>query len=429
MHERNPNTPDAGQPRVAVIGAGVVGAATALALVRRGCRVTLVEPGDPGGPQAASHGNGAWISPASIVPMSMPGLWRKVPGFLMDPLGPLTIRWGSLPGLAPWLLRFIRAGSTMAKVEATARALRMLLRDAPERHLALSAETGQSGIIRRDGLLYAYPDRAAFAADALAWRLRRDNGVAWEELDAPALRALEPALAQRYAFGALVPAGAHCVDPGAYVAGLVAAAVRRGATLARTEATGFRFDGRRLTGVGTEAGDIDCDGAVVAAGIRSAAFAALLGDRVPLASERGYHVEIAEPAVSLRVPVMPSDGRMANVSLAGRLRAAGQVELATADAPPDWRRAFVLLKHLQSAYPALSGDIPMERVSTWMGHRPSTPDGLPVIGPSSRTAAIVYAFGHGHVGLAAAPATAELAADLAVGREVDAAAFSAARFR
>jgi D-amino-acid dehydrogenase len=422
-------TPDAGTRHVAVIGAGIVGAATALALLAHACRVTLIEPEEPGGPQAASHGNGAWISPASVVPMSMPGLWRKVPRLLMDPLGPLTIRWGSLPGLAPWLLQFIRAGSSVAKVEVTARALRMLLRDAPERHLALAAETGQAGLIRRDGLLYAYPDRAAFLAEALAWRLRRDNGVIWRELDSAALRAIEPALAGHYGFGVFVSGGAHCVDPGGYVAGLVAAAVRRGAALARTRANGFRFNGEVLTGVRTDAGDITCDSAVVAAGIRSAAFAAALGDRVPLASERGYHVEIAEPAVVLRLPVMPGDGKMANTSLAGRLRAAGQVELAAVDAPPDWRRAFVLLKHLQAAYPALAGDIPMARLSTWMGHRPSTPDGLPVIGRASQSADVVYAFGHGHVGLAAAPVTAELAAGLVVGREVDAAPFSGARFR
>jgi D-amino-acid dehydrogenase len=414
---------------VAVIGAGIVGATLALALLARGCRVTLIEPEEPGGPQAASHGNGAWISPASVVPMSMPGLWRKVPGFLLDPLGPLTIRWGSLPGLAPWLLRFIRAGSTIGKVEATARALRTLLRDAPERHLALAAETGQVGIIRRDGLLYVYPDRTSFTAETLAWRLRGDCGVVWEELDGSALRALEPALADRYRFGVVVPAGAHCVDPGGYVAGLVAAAVQRGAVLARTRAKGFRFDCAELTGVNTEAGDIACDGVVVAAGIHSAAFAATLGDRVPLASERGYHVEISDPAPTLRIPVMPSDGKMANTSLRGRLRAAGQVELAAVDSAPDWRRAFVLLKHLQGAYPALADEIPMERVSTWMGHRPSTPDGLPVVGRSSQSADVIYAFGHGHVGLAAAPATAEMAADLVVGREVDAAAFSAARFR
>jgi D-amino-acid dehydrogenase len=206
---------------VVVVGAGIVGASCALALRRDGHRVTLVEPAAPGGPQAASFGNGAWISPASIVPMSMPGLWRKVPGFLRDPAGPFVIRPAAVPRLLPWLVRFLLAGATTRRVERTARALRPLLEDAPERHAALAAEAGVSDTVRRTGLLYVYPSRAAFESEALAWRLRRDGGVSWTELDAPALRAREPDLSPRYTFGIDVAAGAHCSDPGAYVVALV----------------------------------------------------------------------------------------------------------------------------------------------------------------------------------------------------------------
>src|SRR5215475_5034747 len=179
---------------IVVIGAGIVGATTALELLRDGHRVTIVEPAEPGGPQAASYGNGAWLSPASVVPMSMPGMWKKVPGYLADPLGPLTIRISALPRLMPWLVRFLAAGATVPRVEATARALAPLLRDGPTRHARLAAEAGVAELIRQDGLLYAYPDRRAFEAEALAWRLRRDNGVQWTELSAEQLRSREPAL-------------------------------------------------------------------------------------------------------------------------------------------------------------------------------------------------------------------------------------------
>src|SRR2546421_478410 len=155
--------------RIAVIGAGIVGAATAWELVKDGHDVTLIEPGEPGGRQAASYGNGAWISPASIIPMSMPGLWRKVPGFLLDANGPLVLRWTALPTMAPWLLRFLAAGWTVEKVEHTARLLASILRDSPQRHVVLSNEIGKPDYIRRTGLFYAYPDRKAFCDDALAW--------------------------------------------------------------------------------------------------------------------------------------------------------------------------------------------------------------------------------------------------------------------
>jgi D-amino-acid dehydrogenase len=132
---------------VVVIGAGIAGAATAVELLRDGHRVTILEPGEPGGEQAASYGNGAWLSTASVVPVSMPGLWRRVPDYLRDPLGPLAISWSYLPRLLPWLTRFLRAGATIAKVEATARALRPLIADAPERHARLADEAGVPGLI------------------------------------------------------------------------------------------------------------------------------------------------------------------------------------------------------------------------------------------------------------------------------------------
>ena len=432
--------PARGGRDVAVIGAGIVGAMTAGALLRDGHRVTLIEPGEPGGEQAASFGNGAWISPASVVPMSTPGLWKKLPGYLSDRSGPLVIRWRALPALLPWLLRFWWAGHSVARVEATARALSALLRDAPERHLRVAALAGVAGLVVQRGLLYLYPDRAAFEAEALAWRLRHDNGVLARELDGAALRAQVPDVEAHYGLGLLVAAGAHCLDPGAYVSALVRQAQAGGARLVPARALGFAFgpgpQGKRLVAVRTDAGDVACQRAIICAGIASAELARQAGDRIPLASERGYHVVWPDAPVRLSLPVMPSDGKMALTPTRGGLRVAGQVELAGLSAPPDWRRADLLTRFARQMFPALRpGGKPDQALaapetrsaegraasaaapaSRWMGHRPSTPDGLPVIGPSAQHPDIVHAFGHGHVGLAAAPATAELVADLLAGR-------------
>ena len=417
--------------RVVVIGGGVVGLACAIELLRDGHAVTVVEPGSPGGEQSASYGNGTLLNPSSVVPMSSPGLWKKVPGYLMDPLGPLTIRWSYLPRLLPWLQRFVRAGSTAAKVAATGSAWRPLLADAPALHRRLAEEAGVGDLITRQGVLFAFPDRSAFAAEALAWKVRRDNGVRWLELDEDELRQREPSLDRHYRFAVLVEENGQCRDPGAYVAALARHAAGLGATLLRTGATGFRMADGRLQAVTTRDGEVACDKAVIAAGAWSKVLALAAGDRVLLETERGYHVVIADPGIEPRYPVMPSDGKMACVMTPAGLRLAGQVELAGLEAAPNWQRAEVLLAFARKVYPGLPADLPADRVKLWMGHRPSTPDGLPCLGLASGCSDVVHAFGHGHVGLTAAAMTGKVVGDLVAGRAppFDLAPYAAGRFR
>lgn len=415
---------------VVVIGAGIVGAASALELLRDGNRVTIVEPGDPGGEQAASYGNGTLLNPSSVIPMSTPGIWKKVPGYLLDPLGPLAIRWRYLPRLIPWLRRFVAAGSTPEKLATIARALRPLVAEAPERHRALAEEAGVGDLIARQGVLYAFPDRAAFEAEGLSWRIRRDTGTKWLELDEDELRQREPALSRSYKFALLVEENGQCRDPGAYVAALVRHAVASGATLCKARATGFRIENRQLRAVLTDAGEVIADKAVIAAGAYSKQLAAAAGDSVPLETERGYHVVISDPGVAPRYPVSPSDAKMAFAMTPAGLRIAGQVELAGLEAEPNWKRAEVQLAFVRKVYPGVPADLPPERIKMWMGHRPSIPDGLPCLGPSSASDDIVHAFGHGHVGLTAGATTGKIVAQIIAGGpvSVDLTPYSAKRF-
>ena len=415
---------------IVVIGAGIVGMASALELLRDGHAVTIIEPGAPGGEQAASYGNGTLLNPSSVIPVSSPGLWKKIPGYLRDPLGPVAIRWRYLPNLLPWLRRFIQAGSTVAKVAATARALAPLLANAPALHRALAEEAGVGDLIQRNGVLFPFPSRADFAAEATSWRIRADNGTKWIELSAEELRQREPGLDRRYTFAVLVEENGQCVDPCAFVAALAAVAVERGAVWRRDTATGLRVAAGRLRAVRTISGEIAADRAVIAAGAHSRDLAAQAGDRVTLETERGYHVLIKHPESGPRIPMMPSDGKMAHAMTPQGLRIAGQVELAGLEAAPNWRRAEILRDFALQTWPDLPRDLPAERIQFWMGHRPSTPDGLPCIGLATGCADVVHAFGHGHVGLTAGPMTGKLVADLIAGRppRVDVAPFSARRF-
>src|SRR5204863_8919422 len=203
--------------------------------------------------------------------------------------------------------------------------------------------------------------------------------------------------------GLLVRENGHTSNPLGLVARLFELFRRQGGEIVMARALGFRFDGRRLTAIGTDLGDLAADAAVVCAGAYSKPLAAELGDRIPLETERGYHLIIRDPEVMPRIPIADADGKFVATPMETGLRFAGTVELAGLAAPPNWERARILLKHAHRMFPALKDSYPEERLSMWMGHRPSTPDSLPVIGRSRRSADVVYAFGHGHVGMAASP--------------------------
>jgi D-amino-acid dehydrogenase len=412
---------------VGVIGAGMVGIAAASFLQRDGHTVFVLDPGAPG--EGASFGNAGCLNGSSVVPMSMPGTIRNVPRWLLDPLGPLAIRWRYLPVVAPWLVRFVRAGKP-ERVEAQARALRALLAPSIETLLPLAKAAGAADLIHRAGHLWAYRTEDGFRKDQAAWRLRRDNGVAVTELDADQLRQAEPALSREFTRGILVEENGHLGNPHRMVQGLAQEIRRNGGEIHQVRATGFALEGGRLKAIRSERGDFLCDAAVVAAGAWSRPLAAGLGDAVPLETERGYHIMIRHPEVMPRLPVADADGKFVGTPMETGLRFAGTVELAGLQAPPDWRRARILLEQGRRLLPGLKASYPEDELSVWMGHRPSLPDSLPCLGPSARSPDVIYAFGHGHVGMAASPMTGKLVADLVTGRapSIDIAPFRAGRF-
>jgi D-amino-acid dehydrogenase len=389
--------------------------------------VFLVDPGTPG--EGASFGNAGAFNASSVTPVAMPGVVKNVPRWLRDPLGPLSLRWTYLPAILPYLVRFVGAGRE-DKVHAQARALRPLVGPTLAMLQPLIKDAGAEALMHQRGHLYVYRSAASLAKDNLAWALRRENGVEVDEFDADELRQLEPVLSRDYAHGLLVRENGHTSNPFGLVSALVEHFVRRGGTVTRAAAIGFRLDGARLGAIQTDAGELPADAAVIAAGAWSKPLAAFLGDRVPLETERGYHLMIRDPEVMPRIPTADADGKFVATPMDTGLRFAGTVELAGLAAPPDWRRSRILLAQGRRMLPGLAAHHAEERLSTWMGHRPSLPDSLPVLGRSRASPDVVYAFGHGHVGMTAAPMTGRLVADLVAGRApaIDIAPFAAGRF-
>ena len=421
-----------GARRVGVVGAGIVGVCAASWLQRDGNSVFLVEPGNPG--EGASFGNAGCFNGSSITPMAMPGVIRNVPRWLLDPLGPLSLRWSYLPSILPYLVRFV-GSATPDKARAQAKALRPLVGPTLPLIRDLARDAGAEDLIHQRGHLYVYRSAEALAKDGFAWALRRDNGVVVDEFDADELRQLEPALSRDYVRGLLVRENGHTENPLGLVTRLVDEFRRRGGEIVRARALGFHLDGRRLIAIRTDAGDHPADAAIICAGAQSKPLAAALGDRVPLETERGYHLMIRDPEVMPRIPTADADGKFVATPMAEGLRFAGTVELAGLAAPPDWRRSRILLAQGRKMLPGLAADYPDaadpdRRISMWMGHRPSLPDSLPALGRSRASPDVIYAFGHGHVGMTAAPMTGRIVADLIAGRPapIDIAPFDPGRF-
>ncbi|SFQ14028.1 D-amino-acid dehydrogenase [Mesorhizobium sp. NFR06] len=406
---------------IAVVGAGVVGLATALRLAGEGREVLLIDPNEPG--SGASFGNAGTIAEYACMPVGNPGVLRALPQLLLDPDSPFSLRWAALFQLAPWLTRFVRQ-SLPAATRANALALAGLLAEALPAWGEMVQEAGLQDLMRRNGCLYVYRSERDFAASAGGRAMRAGLGVHQEVLTAAEVAALEPALAGAAKYGLFFPDSINVSDPKGVMQRLLAAAAARGVQLLRASVTGLAVDpgGVRLTGPGLR---IAVRKVVLAAGARSRPLAAQAGDRIPLETERGYHLEFPAAAPLLNRPVCPVDLGFYMTPMDGRLRVAGTVELGGLAAPPNPRRLALLDRGVRQFFPQLG-----RPTSEWLGFRPSLPDSRPVIGPSHRSSAVIHAFGHGHLGLTLAPITARLVADVIAGRGDAArlAAFASDRF-
>ncbi len=411
-------------PTVTVIGAGIVGLCCARTLQRRGRAVTIIDPDEPG--RGASYGNAGILSAGSVLPEGHPGLWKQLPGLMMNPTGPLTIRPGYLPRMLPWLLRFM-ANTTPGKAEEISKALASIVLPSVEHYMGLLDDVPiDERPISRQGCLYLYPREKDVKAAEPDNEARRRRGVAVEMLGPDEVRQLVPAIGPDMAGGALATQSGHATSPLALSQLLAARIEAAGGKFIRARAEGFTLGTDGPTHVRTDQGESPVEDVVIAAGAFSKPLAAALGNRVPLDTERGYHMMLPRPGIELRLPMLIPSYGFAVTPMTDGLRLAGTVEFAGLKAPPNYDRSEILVRHAKRLFPGLAD----EGGEAWMGFRPSMPDSLPVISRSSRFQRVFYAFGHGHLGLSLAAVTGRIIADLVErgASEIDPTPFRADRF-
>ncbi|GAB5460487.1 NAD(P)/FAD-dependent oxidoreductase [Hoeflea alexandrii] len=410
--------------RIIIVGGGVVGIATAALLAEAGRKVTVIDRS--GLAEETSKGNAAALAFSDIMPLASPKILLRAPKWLLDPLGPLTIRPSYLPRLAPWLWQFWKA-SLPARYRASIETQTALMRLAEVEMMALVDRTGIGPMVRHDGSLELYESEAELKAASAGWQQRELAGIAFEHVRGQRLAELQPGLSSRFVAGTYVPGWKTVSEPQVFALALWAHAERSGATFEKAEIIGLE---RSEAGPSVRLADgttRDADRIVICAGAWSTRLINPVTKlRIPLDTERGYNTTLPKGAFDLKRQLIFGNHGFVMTPLSTGVRVGGAVELGGLDLPPNYARSKSMLEKAATFLPGLKTTGGVE----WMGFRPSLPDSLPVIGVLPEDPSILLGFGNGHLGLTQAAAMGRLIADLAGNRtpSIDIAACRPDRF-
>ena len=412
-----------GPADVLVIGAGVVGLSAALAAQARGLRVAVV---DREGPAAgASAGNAGAFAFTDILPLASPGILRKAPKWLLDPLGPLTVPPAYALKIAPWMFRFWRACSPAAVARSTVAQTGLMDLSKAELEPFLRL-TGTEGMLRRDGNLQVYEGTAEFKASLPGWQARTDHGIEFHHMTPAEMADLQPGLSSRFTHGTFTPGWYSIADPKLYTLALADRFRAQGGQILTAEVAALEPGEAAVTLRLKGGASLTAAQVVLAAGAFSHRIARSIGEKIPLETERGYNTTLPADAFDLRTQITFGGHGFVISRLSTGIRVGGAVELGGLELAPNYKRSEAMLEKAQAFLPGLR---PTGGVQ-WMGFRPSLPDSLPAIGPARATPRVIHAFGHGHLGLTQSAGTARIVADLLTGQRpaLDLTPFSPQRF-
>jgi D-hydroxyproline dehydrogenase len=385
--------------KIGIVGAGIQGISNALFLQKKGFNVTIFDRDEPGSP-AASYGNAGHFSPYASVPINRPDILPDVPAMLLSSTGPLALKWNYVPKMIPWFLKFIRNCSTKRMMH-TAKNMHQILDLALPAYDELFDEIELGGLVEKKGILYIWNDQSLKSRD-LEINVRNELGVDQQVVTPKEIHDLEPNIKPIYHGGVYYQYGRHARNPKKILLKLYELFLKKGGKFLKMNIKDINFNDEKPV-VKSETQSFLFDKIVIACGSFSKRLTDNLDEKIPLDTERGYHVHFKDCDHLLSRPVIFQNRGFGITPMEQGLRVVGTVEFGGLDNPLSKSR----VKNLINNAKYMLGDLP-KHADEWLGFRPTLPDYLPVMGPSKKYKNVFYCFGHHHLGWTLGPISGKI---------------------
>ena len=396
---------------IIVIGAGIVGVSTAIWLQRSGFKVTIIDQKGPA--TGASHGNAGILAASSIIPVPNPSLIKKLPFYLLSKDSPVFFKMSYLPKMFPFLMSYL-SKSNLREVNKYAERMTPLIFDTVCQHKSLAKGTGAEKFISYQDYCFGYETEENFLNDKKVWKLRQKHGLPFEVVNGNEFSNFDPFY--KDLFDVIVKCKNHgkINDPGLYVKTLCDHFLSQGGELIISKVNDISSKNLNDVIVKIESDSLIANKIIVATGAWSKKILKKFKIKMPLESERGYHVEYVEPNFYPKVPMMLTSKKFVITPMDGRIRVAGLVEFAGLKTLKRKPPLNLLKNKIKDLFPNLECKEKIE----WLGHRPALVDSLPMLGYLDKNKQILVAFGHQHLGLTAGAKTGRIVSDLIIGNDI-----------
>ena len=406
---------------VGVVGAGIQGVCIGLQLLKKGIPTTIFDRYDPG--TMASYGNAGHFSPYAVLQLNRPDVLYDVPKMLLSSFGPLALKWNYIPKMLPWIFKYLKNCNKKSMLH-TAKYMHQILDHSMSAYEEIFEEIDISNLVDQKGIIYVWTNKNMKSRE-LEIKIRNDLGIKQKILNVKEILDLEPNLRPVFTGGCYYDYAYHARDPQKILIKIFELFLKMGGKFAKENVKFIKQIQNNQVIIKTDFKEYKFEKSVIACGAFSKKLTDQLGERIPLDTERGYHVHFKGMEGLIHRPVIFLDRGFGMTPMNQGLRAVGTVELGGLKNPISKKRIQYVVNCAKELLPQLK-----EHQDEWLGFRPTLPDFLPVIGPSKNNKNIIYAFGHHHLGWTLGAITGKIISGILVNEKtnLDLSPYNSSRF-